>query len=331
MAQGHLSQTGKKIAPGLRPHGFPMPLSKKIKFISEYAVFLFAAAILRALPWNTARSFGGALGRVASHVVYKRFRLTIDNIQKAFPSKTPAESVEIARQSWANMGVTAAEFAHASLMTSEQLKKICRVSNTARFEAHLAQGKGAIVHLAHCGNWEIAGLAVQAICGKVAAVARHIRNPFVDAWMDNARRHNGMEIVGHRNPFFSCAKWLKKGKVLGILMDQNMPYGEVFLPFFGRMASTTPLTALLALKTGVPVFPIRIYRENDLICAEFEDPIYPEEGYSDEKVYNLVAALNARIEAWITKEPGSWLWAHNRWKRESQAPAQTKTAAGLGA
>jgi len=304
-----------------------MPLSKRIKFLLEYTVFLCAAALLRVLPWHTSRRFGAALGRAATRVVYKRFKLTVNNIQKAFPSKTHSESVEIARQSWANMGLTAAEFAHASLMNDKELRRICVVSNTARFEEHLATGKGAIVHLAHCGNWEIAGLAVQSLCGKVAAVARHIRNPYVDVWMDNARRHNGMEIIGHRNPFFSCAKWLKKGKVLGILMDQNMPYGEVFLPFFGRMASTTPLTALLALKTGVPVFPIRIYREKGIIRADFEDPIYPDEGYSDEKVYTLVAALNTRIESWITREPGSWLWAHNRWKREHQAPPQPRTEA----
>ncbi|HOX22995.1 MAG TPA: lysophospholipid acyltransferase family protein [Elusimicrobiales bacterium] len=297
-----------------------MPLFKRIKFLLEYALFLATAWLLRSLPLDTARNLGAVLGRAATVVVYKRFRLTVDNIHKAFPAKSPAEAQGIARQSWANMGVTAAEFAHAATLDKKQLLELFSVTNTELFENHLAQGKGAIVHLAHIGNWEIAGLGVQALCGKVAAVARHIRNPYVDAWMDKARRHIGSEIISHRNPFFSCVKWLKKGKVLGILMDQNMPYGEVFLPFFGRMASTTPLTALLALKTGAPIFPLRVYRKDGKINAEFEDPIYPEEGYSDDKVLRLVAVLNARIEAWIAQDPSSWLWAHNRWKREHQAP-----------
>ncbi|NLO90445.1 MAG: lysophospholipid acyltransferase family protein [Elusimicrobia bacterium] len=303
-----------------------MPLHKRIKFLIEYAFFTLGAGVLRVLPWSASIALGRALGRAASYLVWKRFNLTTDNISRAFPSKTRAEVLDIARKSWENIGVTAAECAHAASMNREELLGICAVSNSAEFEKHIATGRGAIVHLAHLANWEIAGLGVHAKYGNVAAVARRIRNPYVDAWMERARQHSGMQIISHKNPFFSCAKWLKKGRILGILMDQNMPYGEVFLPFFGRMASTTPLTALLALKTGLPIFPVRISRENGKIVANFEDPIYPEEGYSDETVYRLIQQLNARIEAWVRQNPHDWLWAHNRWKREGQAPLAAEPA-----
>jgi KDO2-lipid IV(A) lauroyltransferase len=97
-----------------------------------------------------------------------------------------------------------------------------------------------------------------------------------------------------------------------------MPAGDLFLPVFNRVCAVTPITALLSLKTGTPVFPARLYRDgHGVIVAQYEPAIFPPEHYSEEGVLELVNRLNAATERWIRAEPAMWLWSHNRWKREN--------------
>jgi len=60
-----------------------------------------------------------------------------------------------------------------------------------------------------------------------------------------------------------------------------------------------------------------MYRENGKIIAEAETAIYPPQGeYSHQLLFDYTKQLKSKYEEWITKDPSSWLWAHNRWKRE---------------
>jgi KDO2-lipid IV(A) lauroyltransferase len=150
---------------------------------------------------------------------------------------------------------------------------------------------------------------------------RHIRNEYLDNWITSVRSRFGLQIISHRNPFFSCVKKIKEGYFVGIAMDQNMPANAIFTPFLGRMAATTPLTALLSLKTQTPIFPARITRnDKNEITVTIENPIIPDKNYSEENLYKLVEKLNQKLEGWIKQNPELWLWAHNRWKREKDAP-----------
>lgn len=294
---------------------------KKIGFYLSASALKFLAFCLALLSWNSARRLGAAIGRFCTFIIYKRFRLTQDNILKALPGTTKEQAREIAIRSWENLGIIAAEVAQASRMTREEVLSRCRLVNDEKLRAQLKSGKGALGHIGHIANWELVGLAFHAAGYDSAEVARHMRNPYVDEFIFSLRGRFGGDIIGHRAPFFGCARALKKSRLVGILMDQNMPAGEVYTPFLGRMASTTPLTALLSLKTGCPIFPIHVKRTAQGLEAIVEEPIYPAPAYSEEEVYRLLDQLNGRLEAWIKEDPSQWLWAHNRWKREKDALA----------
>ena len=294
---------------------------KKIRFLIEYILLHIIRLILVLIPYNMAIELGASLGRMAAKIITKRFRLTVDNIQKAFPEKSQKESQTIALKSWENMAMVTVEFAKATCTSKEGMLKKCKFENTKEITKHLQSGKGVLVHLGHFTNWEIIFQTPPLPNFKTAAIARHIRNPYIDKWITSLRQRFGMEIISHRNPFFSCVKKLKKGYMVGIAMDQNMPANAIFSPFLGRMCATTPLTALLALKMQTPVFPLKVTRNPDgVIKAVFEKPIFPDKTYSEENVKNMVNVLNRKLEDWIKQAPHLWLWAHNRWKREHDAP-----------
>ncbi len=295
-----------------------MTILKQLEFIAGYAMVRALAFFFSLMSWEDCSDSGAVLGAIAAKLFRKRFRLTKENIRLSFPEKTAAETALIAVQSWKNMGRTAGEFAKALSLSKQELIRRCPIENTGAALSYLRSGKGIIIHLGHIANWEAAGIAFGAAGLQMCAIARRIKNPHIDRWLTAMRQKHGGVVIPHKNPFFSSAKALKQGKILGILMDQNMPKGDFFVPFFGRPAATTPLTAILSLKTESPIFPLRVTRFKGGIRAVFEEPILPSGDGSRENIMALMQRLNTKLEEWILSDPGSWLWAHNRWKRTKE-------------
>jgi len=305
-----------------------MPFFRRVRFLTEYLLLRAVAGVFVLLSWENAGRLGKLLGRACAKIIRKRFSLTVDNIQKAFPEKTPQEAEAVAVKCWENLGRVIAEFAKSSAMSKEELLEKCPVVIPPDAREILARGGGAVGHIAHLANWEIAGMALSAAGIPACAVARKIRNPYLDEWINKTRRSFGIDIIGHRDPFFSCARAVRRGKFVGILMDQNFPAGDTFLPFFGRQAATSPLTALLALKTQTPIFPVRFCRDGERIKLIFEPPIICDGPYTEARLSTLLEKLNSRLEDWVRESPEMWLWAHNRWKREKDGGCAASTQRG---
>lgn len=71
----------------------------------------------------------------------------------------------------------------------------------------------------------------------------------------------------------------------------------------------------------VPVFPVRVWREDGNVVSEVMDPVYPPAEYSMDNVRAFTKKLVGYYEDWLRADPASWLWAHNRWKREAEGNA----------
>ncbi|MDR0646375.1 MAG: hypothetical protein LBG46_05365 [Elusimicrobiota bacterium] len=294
-----------------------MKFTKKIKFAAELAGLKFLVLTIKMLPWFLAVKFGEIFGFLLSKIIYKRFARTQNDIQKAFPKKSSAQVHKIATESFVNIGRMSAEFVKAVSISKTQLLQYIEFHNFEEImERNNEDGLGAIVHMGHFVNWEVIGFAAGYMLKKMAFVARPQSNPYVDAEITKMRTLNGSVKINAYNPFFACFKYLKKGYMIGILSDQSVPASPLYMNFLGRPAEVGAMSAVLALKMQVPIFPIFPYRKNGKIIIEAQTPIIPHEHYSHKSVYDLTRQLNNKYEEWIFREPGSWLWAHNRWKRE---------------
>src|SRR2546430_7245435 len=85
----------------------------------------------------------------------------------------------------------------------------------------------------------------------------------------------------------------------------------LWTPFFGRLASTSPLPALLAKRSRAALIAAAVYtvapaRWRMIFTERFDTP-----GAS---VETLTAKTNAIIEQQIRHAPEDWFWVHNRWK-----------------
>jgi KDO2-lipid IV(A) lauroyltransferase len=95
------------------------------------------------------------------------------------------------------------------------------------------------------------------------------------------------------------------------MIDQRVSEGEK-IDFFGNLALTTTLPAQLSYKFGLDIIPVYIEREdNDNFTIEFQKRISSKDFKNK---LELTLKLNKILEEMIKKNPGQWIWTHNRWK-----------------
>lgn len=82
--------------------------------------------------------------------------------------------------------------------------------------------------------------------------------------------------------------------------------------FFDKLALTTTLPAQLSTKFGIDIIPVYIERDkNDNFKIEFKKRISSK---NFQNKVDLTRELNRVLEIMISKNPGQWIWTHNRWK-----------------
>lgn len=293
----------------------------------QYLALKACCVLFALLPYHFSIQLARKLTKWAHWFFPNRFKRMQYDISRAFPEKSPREVRQIARESWRNMGGILAEFIQLSRMTPEQFKKHVKIIGLEKLQQ--AEGTtGGLIHIGHFTNWEAFGLAASVYGMDKAVLAQRVDNPYIDEETNRLRNIFGGRTFysNHADkPFFACMRWLKKKKLLGILIDQNATSSEVWVPFMGRTAAFSPITALLAIKMQVPVFPVKVYRDLDeLITCEILDPLIPPTEYTPETTRKFTKKLVEFYEDCLREEPSSWLWAHNRWKREAEGNAYLK-------
>src|SRR5262249_48624150 len=82
-------------------------------------------------------------------------------------------------------------------------------------------------------------------------------------------------------------------------------------PFFGRLASTTPLPALLARRTQAALIGFAVHTDGFARWRAVAEP--PIDG-SRESIEQLTVCGNEILEKQVRRTPEDWFWVHNRWK-----------------
>jgi lipopolysaccharide heptosyltransferase II len=98
---------------------------------------------------------------------------------------------------------------------------------------------------------------------------------------------------------------------VGVLTDQHAGGAGIWMPLFGKIASTSPLAASLAQRTGALLAMVSV-RTIGLARWEIKtsEPV-PTEGRT---IAEITMDLSHLLESEIRRSPADWFWVHNRWK-----------------
>jgi KDO2-lipid IV(A) lauroyltransferase len=285
----------------------------------EYTAIRLAGWVGGRLPLRLSRPMGAALGTTLMALSGRSRKRCLRHFEIAFPELDEPGRRALLRATARHVGTMLAELLWLWRATPDDVADLCDLSGDEHLRDALSMGRGAVLITGHCGNWELFN-ARMCVAGLPMTIAVRVADdPRVDGLLTAMRARFGSEVVP-RGPRAGRKLYqaLLKNRVAGFLIDQDIrDVPTVFVPYFGKPASTPLGAATLALRAGCPVIPGFIHRRDDgRHVGEIGPPIpHPEHGSFDERVVALTAAATERIERQIRSYPEQWVWTHRRWRR----------------
>lgn len=269
---------------------------------------------LRALSPAARAWLAGAVAALAWALRIRR-RVALDNLAHAFPEKSPAERAALAKGVYRTMALAALESVTSDLMSDADIERAVAVVDWKGLDHLLATRQPVLIASAHFGSWELFAEVMARRGIAFAAVVRPLAGAF-NEWVVENRRRAGVELILQRGALQQMLKALKRGLAVVQLIDQSLPAKDgVFVPFFGRLASTTPALSMAAIRAKAPVYVVLAARAGDGLEMTVEGPIpVPHTGDRRGDLTAHTAQLTRIIEAGIRRHPEQWLWLHRRWK-----------------
>ena len=283
----------------------------------DFSVYLFyrgASVLIASLPMRILFSFGEFGGLLAYLFAGKYRRLARHNLAIALGcEQTGRELGRLTRRHFQRLGANLLCTLKFGRMPIEKIAACVTLENENILHEELRAGRGAVVALSHLGSWEL----FAQICPRefgyapIGTVYQRLGNRSIDADVQRQRARTGVQLFDRSAGFHGAIKLLRRGGGLGILADQHAGDHGLWTPFFGRLASTTSLPALLAKRTGSAVLAAAIYTTGR---AQWRMEFTPRLDRPGDSVEAITSRINEVLGQQIRRAPEDWFWVHNRWK-----------------
>lgn len=283
----------------------------------QYLSYRTVLGLLRMLPERVALGLGASLGWFAGVVLGIRKRVVREHLAHAFPEEDEVWRRRILRASYRHIGRESIATFLLGRMPPGEIVRRSRVDGLEAMEKALAEGKGIILIAGHLGNWEMGGASLAARGVPMDAVAQRQRNPLFHDDITRNRENLGMRVILRGQAPREVLRSLRRGRVVGMVADQNARRSELFVEFFGRKAATARGPAVFALRTGSPIF-IGSVRRLDGPDARYQVTLTPvafePSGDPEEDVVRLTELHTRLLERAVRAAPEQYFWQHRRWK-----------------
>jgi heptosyltransferase-2 len=294
-----------------------VPRLRRLPSMVDFCVYLFyraALALITALPLRVVFSLGRTLGLLVWLCLPNYRRLARRNVEIAFgKEKSATEKDRIVRRHFQNLGANLLSGMKLNTMSVEQVAARVEVEGADEVHRQLRGGRPVVLVLSHLGSWELIAQFPPYHFGyaRLSTVYQKLGNRYLDRFVRQQRARFGVELFDRSEGFAEAIRLLRGGGMIGILSDQHAGDHGLWTPFFGRLASTSPLAALLCKRTGAALVAAPLFTAGP---AKWRMIFRPPSEQPDDTVETLTAKVNAMIADEIRRAPEDWFWVHNRWK-----------------
>jgi len=297
-------------------------MASRLRALRDDAGYFGVRALLggaRMLPLPLLRAVGSTLGAVAFAFPGRDRARARAHLAQAFPDRDRAWRDGVLRRCARHLGTLLGEVAWLWSAPPEAILARTEFVGLENLTGALAPERGAALVTGHCGNWEWLNLALGASGVGMTVAARELDDPRFDGVARRLRgRFGGESALRGKGAGGKLVQALRRGRVIGLLIDQDIAAPGVYAQFFGRPAWTPVGAALLPLRTGCPtVAGFAARRPDGTMRLEFDPPIRPAAGGDlESEAARLTARLTARIERQVRSHPEQWVWMHKRWRHQ---------------
>jgi KDO2-lipid IV(A) lauroyltransferase len=215
----------------------------------------------------------------------------------------------------------------------EEILSGFRLGGWEMLRDNVAAGVGSIVALPHGGNWDAAGAWVAANGWPITTVAERLRPEEVYERFLAFRRGLGMEIIpltgGDRAVIDLLDQRLRAGVVVPLLADRDLSARGVEVDFFGGRTRMPAGPAILAVRTGAPLYVSEMWYEPDAPVGRLHGPLpVPAEGAFGVRVRRLTQQMADAFQTSIAAHPVDWHMLQRLWLDEPTVAVERQRDGG---
>ncbi|MDA7469358.1 lysophospholipid acyltransferase family protein [Candidatus Pelagibacter bacterium] len=285
---------------------------KKIKYFFEFIIISSLFIIYKFLGLKISSHFSGKLFETFGPI-FRSKNLIKTNIQRAIPKINSSKIKSITKDMWNNYGRTLSEYMFLKGFRNDQFRSNINITGKEILQKIKLEKTPVIFVSGHFSNFELMAMEIEKSGVNLSAIYRPLNNIFLNILMERIRRKYicKNQIKKGTSGVRELLKLYKKGYSIALMIDQRVSQG-IKSKFFNQEAFTTTIPAQFIKKFNCKVVPISIKRHNSVnFNIKVEKPIEFSKNSSTEKI---TRELNIWLEKTILKNPGEWIWSHDRWK-----------------
>jgi KDO2-lipid IV(A) lauroyltransferase len=303
------------------------PLYKKLRDDFFYILVMLFIKILRLTPRRPALYAMRLLGRFAFLAARAPRQRAITHLSMVYGNeKNDREITAIARAVFIHFAVAAGDVLRMPNLIRNDINKLVTARGIEHLDRAMKTGQGLIMVTCHFGNWELLGAWLAQNGYPMRGVATSLFDPRLDKILVETRNSAGYTNIARGKGTREIIRTIKKGEVVGMLIDQDTKAQGVFVDFFGKPAHTPYGPAVLARRLDVPIIPIFMYLKEDLSysieCQPPLDLVKTDDEKSD--ITANTQKISDAYEVMIRQHPEQWAWMHKRWKNQPPIENQTE-------
>lgn len=278
-----------------------------------YVALICVSALVRRLPLPLARFFGTLTGHLGWHVLRRHRENALRNIATAMPEWSRRRRNTAIRHMFHHLGATLFEVLWLPNLDDESMRKTTTIEGIEPILEMVRNGRGVVAFTGHCGNWEWMAYCLTKAGIPMSVLQRERDEEFMNRFITKIRATAGIRTIdrGSTGSMREIMYALRRGGMLGFLIDQSIRTESVKVPFFGQPALTPIGPAKLAIRTKTAVVSVFVERRGGHQYIRFNEVMNTR---SNDDPVALTALITQDIEDQIRRNPEQWVWMHDRWK-----------------
>ena len=287
---------------------------KFLKYFTQALIIYFFIFLIFILRLRISRKIFSKIFQKIGPLV-KSNKIIDQNLEKYLGNYNEGKKDNIKLDMWSNYGKTFVEYLFLKKFRNN--KDHIQIKGEENLKDIINANKQVIFISGHFANFELMSMELTKRKVKLVTIYRPLNNFFLNPFMEYVRETYVCknQIKKGISGVKEAIDYIKKNYNVALMVDQRVSEGKK-LPFFEELALTTTLPAQLALKFNLEIIPIYIRRtEGDNFEMEIYKPIdfKKTDNAASDKI-NLSIKINKIIEEMVSRDPGQWIWTHNRWK-----------------
>ncbi|WP_010541651.1 phosphatidylinositol mannoside acyltransferase [Dietzia alimentaria] len=282
-------------------------------------------AVVKALPESVARALfqAGADAAARRQGPDSQLRKNLARVLGVRPSDVPDELIRDSFRSYARYWREA--FRLPSMDREAVAREMDRtIAGVEHIDAALEQGRGVVVALPHCANWDLGGTWLARRYGGFATVAERLKPESLYQRFLDFREGLGFTIYPHTGgptpPLDSLREFLGGNGIVCLPGERDLRHTGIPVTFFGEQTRMPAGAARLAVETGAPLLVAQFwYADEDTMRVRITPPIDVSGG-----VGPAVQSMADLFAEGIARHPADWHMLQPLWLEDLPAERRAR-------